>query len=223
MERIERESFGLFCPDLADVLVGSEAFEGLQPFGKVISADEVGKMASKLTMSLIVEAFDGRLLDGAVHALDLSVGPRVLGLCETMVDVLLRASEFEGVSAEDLVPLQHSLDLDRSPAIAARLGEVRAIVGQDGVDFVGNGFDKGSEEVCGDPPRRLLVQLGEGELRGPVDGYEEIELAFLGTNFGNVDVKVADGIILEPAFLGLGVFHLWKPGDVVALKTAMQR
>ena len=31
MERIERESFRLFCPDLADVFVGREAFERLEP------------------------------------------------------------------------------------------------------------------------------------------------------------------------------------------------
>src|SRR5271169_5547346 len=133
MDRIERESFGLFCPELANVFVGREAIERLKTLGEVVGADEVGEVASKLIVSLIVEAFDRRLLEGAVHALDLAVGPRVLGLGEAMVDVVLRTSEFESVSAEDLVPLEHGLDLGRSPAIAARLSEVRAVIGQDGV------------------------------------------------------------------------------------------
>src|SRR6266481_6530262 len=169
MERIERESFGLFCPELANMLVRHEAFEGLQPLREVVGANEVGKMASKLIVGFIVEAFDRRLLDGAVHALDLTVGPRVSGLGEAVVDVVLGAGEFEGMSAEHLATLDHSLDLGWPPAIAAGIGEVRAVIGQDGVDFVGNGFDKGSEEVRSDAPRRLLMQLDEGELRSPVD------------------------------------------------------
>lgn len=121
-------------------------------------------MASELLVGLVVEAFDCRIFDGAVHALDLPVGPRGLGLGETMIDVVLRAGEFEGVREENLVPIKLGFDLGRSPAVAAGLGEVRTIVGQDGVDFIGNGFDKGSEEVCRDPPRRLLVQFDEGKL-----------------------------------------------------------
>ena len=38
-------------------------------------------------MGFIVEALDGRILDGAVHPLDLAIGPGVLGLGQTMIDV----------------------------------------------------------------------------------------------------------------------------------------
>ena len=127
MERIEGESFGLFCPGLADMFVGREALERLEALGEIVSADEVAEMASQLLVGLVEEAFDRRLLDGAVHALDLTVGPGVPGLGEAMIDIVLRAGEFESVSAEDLVPVEHDLDLGRSPAIAAGLGEVRAI------------------------------------------------------------------------------------------------
>jgi len=174
-------------------------------------------------VGLVVEAFDRCFLDSAVHALDLAVGPWVLGLGEAMIDVVLRASEFKGVRAEDLVPLEHGLDLGRSPAIAAGLGEVRSIVGQDDVDFVGNGFDKGSEEVCRNAPRRLLVQLGEGKLRSPVDGHEEIKLAFLGTDLGDVDVEIADRIVLELLLGRLVPFYFRQAADAVALQAAMQR
>jgi hypothetical protein len=74
MERIERETVGLFCPELADVFVRREAFEGLEPLGEVVGADEVGEMASKLIVSLIVETFDGRLLDSAVRRLLMQLG-----------------------------------------------------------------------------------------------------------------------------------------------------
>ena len=46
MERIEVESFGLFCPAFADVFVGCEAFEGLQPAAEIVGIDEVGEVAS---------------------------------------------------------------------------------------------------------------------------------------------------------------------------------
>lgn len=44
LERIDVESFGLFCPGLADELVGCEAFECFEPLGEVVSGDEVGEM-----------------------------------------------------------------------------------------------------------------------------------------------------------------------------------
>ena len=164
MERIERESLWLFCPDLADVFVGGEAFECLKPLGEIVSANEVSEMAAKLAMGLVVEPLNGSILDGAVHALDLAVGPRVFGLGEAMINVILRASEFEGVSEEDLMPIELGLDLGRSPAVSAWLSEVGAIVGQNRVDFVRNGFDNGFEEVRGDAPGRLFMQLDKGEL-----------------------------------------------------------
>jgi hypothetical protein len=53
------------------------------------------------------------------------------------------------------------------------------------------------EEVARDTGSGLLVQLDEGELGGSVDGVEQVELALLRPNLGDVDVKVADRIALE--------------------------
>jgi len=39
--------------------------------------------------------------------------------------------------------------------------------------------------------------LGEGELRGSVDGDEEVELALLGPDLGDVNMEDADGVGLE--------------------------
>jgi hypothetical protein len=43
------------------------------------------------------------------------------------------------------------------------------------------------------------MQLGKGELGGPIDGDEEIEPALGGADFGDVDVRVTDRIDLELA------------------------
>ena len=41
------------------------------------------------------------------------------------------------------------------------------------------------------------MQLSEDELRRPINGHEEVELALLSANLGNVEVEVADRITLE--------------------------
>jgi hypothetical protein len=60
------------------------------------------------------------------------------------------------------------------------------------VDFVRHGRDKGFEEVRRGVPGCFLMQLGEGELRGAIDGHEEMEFAFLCPDLGNVDMKIAN-------------------------------
>ena len=120
----------LLCPELADVLVGRETLEGLEALGEVVGCDEVGEMASKLIMGFAVEAFDRRLLDRSVHALDLAVGPGMLGLGKVMVDVGLGAGIFEGVSPEGLVTCDQLLDLGRRPTRAPGIGEVQTVVGR---------------------------------------------------------------------------------------------
>ena len=50
---------------------------------------------------------------------------------------------------------------------------------------------------------------------GPVDGDEQIEPAFLGTNLGNINVEIADGI-------RLGSVPRQAAGSCVTLQTAVQ-
>jgi len=58
-------------------------------------------------------AFDGGVLDGAVHSFDLAVGPRVFGLCQPMIDVVLGAGVFEGVRPNGLSGVKSRLDVRR--------------------------------------------------------------------------------------------------------------
>ena len=105
----------------------------------------------------------------------------------------------------------------------ARRGDVLAVVGEHGVHAVGNGFDERSEDVGRDARRGPRVELGEDEFRRAVDDYEEVELALLGPDLGDADVKEPDGIALEARSGGLVAIGLWQAGDAMALEAAMKR
>ena len=45
-------------------------------------------MSPQLIVGFVEVAFDGRILDGAVHPFDLTVRPGMLGLCQPMIDVV---------------------------------------------------------------------------------------------------------------------------------------
>ena len=64
-------------------------------------------------------------------------------------------------------------------SVLRHVAELHAVVGQYGVDPVRDGFDQRLQEGDGGPDIRRLMQLGEGELGGPVNRHEEMELAFL--------------------------------------------
>jgi hypothetical protein len=142
LERINGEAIRLLCPELADVFVRREAFEGLQALGEVIGGNEVCEVTSELVVGFVIEAFDRRIFDRSVHAFDLAVSPRMLGLGEAMIDVGFGAGVFEGVGSEWLLASDQLLDLRWPPALATRIGEVKAVVGEYGVDFVGNSGDQ---------------------------------------------------------------------------------
>jgi hypothetical protein len=46
MERVEVEAFGLLCPCLADEVVGSKPFAGLEPASDITGVDDVAEMAA---------------------------------------------------------------------------------------------------------------------------------------------------------------------------------
>ena len=179
-------------------------------------------MLTQLVVALVVESLDGGILDGAVHALDLAIGPRVPRLGQPVLDIELGAGELEGMAEEWLLAGQHLLDVLGRPAIAGGLGEVRAVVGEYGVDPVWNGCGERSQEVGRDTARGLLVQLDEGELRSPVDGNKEVELALLRPDLGDVDMEVADGVALELGAARLVAIGVRQPADAVALEAAVQ-
>ena len=220
---IEFEALGVFCPDGADVFVRCKSFEGLESSGEVVGIHEVGEMFSEVLVSLVVEALDGGFFESSVHAFDLAVGPGVFGLGQPVVDIGLGAGELEGMSTEEFSAFESELDLGGSRTAVAGRGEVDSVVGEHGMDLVGYGGDERVQEVGRNPLRGLLMRLDEDELRSAVDGHEEIELALFGAYLRDIDVEVADRVELELLAPGRVAVHVWQPGDIVPLQTAVQR
>jgi len=75
--------------------------------------------------------------------------------------------------------------------------ELNAVVGEHGVNFVRNGFDKRHQEDGRGRSAGLLHKLYEGKFAGPIDRNIQVQLAFGGPYFGDVDVEIADRISLE--------------------------
>ena len=79
--------------------MGREAPQRLEPSSVVVGIQEELEVRPELIVAVVVVAFDGRVLEGAVHSLDLSIGPRVVGLCQAVLDVVLAADPLEHVHA----------------------------------------------------------------------------------------------------------------------------
>ena len=56
-------------------------------------------MRAELLVAFVVGTLDGRLFEGAVHALDLPIRPRVVGFCLAVLDGVLAADPIEHVDA----------------------------------------------------------------------------------------------------------------------------
>lgn len=139
-----------------------------------------------------------------------------------MLHIELTAGELKGMSAEELLSRQHLPNVVQGLAVAVGLGEVRAVVGEDGMASVRNGCDQRPQKVSGDASRGFLVEFNEGELRGPVDRQEEVELAVLGPRFGDVDLEEADRAALKRGALRSIAVRVRQSRNAMALPAAVQ-
>ncbi len=114
-------------------------------------------------MAVVVEAFDGRVLDCPVHALDLAVGLRMVGLGQAVLDPVGLADHVEA----------HRSRIG-GVSIPGLLGELDAIVRQDRMDTVGNSLQQMLQELPGCPPVGFFDELGDGKLAGAIDCHEEV-------------------------------------------------
>jgi hypothetical protein len=76
--RVDFESARVFCPDAGGVFLGSEPAQGLQAATVIVGVDEALEMLPQFVVAALVVAFEGGVLDGAVHPLDLAIGPWVV-------------------------------------------------------------------------------------------------------------------------------------------------
>ena len=84
-----------------------------------------------------------------------------------------------------------------SQTVLRQVGELDAVLGEHGVDVIRNGLDEGPEQGGLRLRIGLFHELDHSELRGAVDGYEQVELAFSGPHLDQVDVEEADWIGVE--------------------------
>lgn len=82
-------------------------------------------------MAFVVAAFDGRLLDGAIHPLDVAVGLWMVWLGEPMLNVVGLANHVEAHLARE-----------RCVAATRLISKLDAIIRQDRVDAIGNRFSR---------------------------------------------------------------------------------
>jgi hypothetical protein len=219
---VEIESFRLIYPSFADELVGCQPFEGLETACEVVGIDKVGEMPKQLVVTVIVVAMDSGLLDGAVHAFDLAIGPGMFDFGQPVINVVSGASTLECVTPEQLSFCPHFPDVCWRPAAASWISELNAVVGENCVDIVRNSSNEIVQELLRDGIGRLLMKLDISKLAGSVDCHEQMELAFSGSDFGNVDMKVANWISLELLLWSLIAFDVRQALDAMSLKAAMQ-
>jgi hypothetical protein len=133
VERVEPEALRLGYPVLADVLIGGEAAQGLEPSGEVVGGEEVAQVTPQLVMSVVVVAPDSGVLEGAVPPLDLSVRPGMARFGQAVIDVILGTGELERMCPEDLAACYRLLDQRSSRTGVAGRGEVGSVIGEYGV------------------------------------------------------------------------------------------
>jgi hypothetical protein len=214
MDGVESKSIRFLLPAFADEFVGCESAEGLESFGEVVSSDEVAEVSAELVVVIVVVALNCGLFEGAVHALDLAVGPGMIGLSEPMIDAMGKTDPVKRVATK---ASRWSLSILRL------VGKLDAVVGEHGMDAIRNSRDQGLQEGRGCSHIRTLDHCHESKLGGAVDGYGEVEFAFRGAHFRQIDMKVADGIALELLSSRLPTFYFRQPADAMPFQTAMQR
>ena len=204
---------------------GGQSLQGFQSLCIVIGLQERTEMGSQLVVGVVIVASDGRLLQRPVHPLHplagkrllaiaekLAICPGMIGLREPVLDVVLGTGVLEGMRPDrfplvECLPDQWCCGSDiawRGELGAPGSGPGRAIVGEHGVDLVGNSLNEVAQEVAGNAPGGALVQFRKGKLRCPVplgdcpaitcravDGHEHVQFAFGRADLGDVDMEVA--------------------------------
>jgi hypothetical protein len=76
---------------------------------------------------MITVAPDSRFLDHPVHALDLTIRPRVVRFGQTMLDIVLCAGQYEGMAAKEVFLGEQLLDFGGCPAVFLGVCEMRPV------------------------------------------------------------------------------------------------
>jgi hypothetical protein len=196
-------------------LEGRFPLQCLEVFGKVVGCDEAEHVGFEALQVLVVEGFDGRLLDGSVHPLGLTVGPWVIRLRRSMFDAVFETNAIEDMWSEEAPGC--------SLAVFGQIREGHAVIGQDLVYLIWKGRDHVLEEGGAFHFAGMFVGLDVGELRDPVDGEEHDEFAVRVCEFGAVDMDIANVVSFEPLALFRCMRWSRKIGQVVKLGSPFEK
>jgi hypothetical protein len=158
-------------------------------------------------------AFEG-FGEAAIEALGHAVGLRMVGSGEFVADAVALAELVEGMGAGATVAL--------APArIAEAVGELRAVVGEDGVDGMAEGLQKALQAGGDGRAAAFLDDLDVDEAGGAFDGDEDVgRLALQARQVFQVDVDIAEGFGGEALGSRFGIGGLLR--DAPALEAAVQ-
>ncbi|KXV23892.1 hypothetical protein AD936_20870 [Gluconobacter japonicus] len=138
-----------------------------------------------------MEAFDGCFLDHPVHPLNLTVRPGMIGFRQTMFDPVGFANH---VKAHWTRP--------RRIAITRLLGELDAVIGQNGMNPIRDHTQEMFEEFPGCLPIGFPDQLCDSEFACPVDGNEKVQLALSTLDFDSLALApFCNCFRVDPEFL----------------------
>ena len=118
----------VWSPSLADILVRREAFKRFEPSCKIVRCD----MDAQLLMIIVLIALDCGVIDCSAHLLDLTISPWMVGFGQPML---------KSVCVTDHVKTHRPRMYCVS--ISGLLGELDAVVRQNCVQLVWNGFQHG--------------------------------------------------------------------------------
>jgi hypothetical protein len=111
VEGVESVRFGLLCPALTNPLKRVEPAETLEALREVVRIEEGRPVRAEALVGLVVEPPNGRVLDRAIHAFDLAIGPQMVTFRQAMLDVQLGAGQVKGMGAKALMAGEHPLNL----------------------------------------------------------------------------------------------------------------
>nr|WP_244524938.1 MULTISPECIES: hypothetical protein [Bradyrhizobium] len=152
--------------------------------------------------------------DAAIEALDQTVGLRVVGLGQAMVDAVLLAEPIKGMTAGR--PTGRLVLLVDGETV----GELGAIVGQDGVNIMREVGQEALEEAGRSLAVPPGVDLDIDVASGAIDGDKGITRATLqGRQMLEVDMDEPNTGGLEDA--GLWLVRLGTPTNPISLQTAV--
>src|SRR5690349_3628329 len=135
-----------------------------------------------------------RFSEAAVEAFDEAVGLRAVGSGEAVLDRVLGADAIDGVAPGRAVA-RLFLHVD-----GEAVGELAAVVGEDGVNRMREVGEEALEEAGGGPGLAVVVELEVDVAGGAVDGDEGVALAALERGqVLEVEMDEADACRLEAA------------------------